>query len=182
MRFGAEDKLCAILDGQPLARHAVAATQGMRFARRVAIVSGTDFPFAEFGFDMLINDDPARGLSSSIRIGTEAARAGGASAVLIMLADMPCVEQTHLERLFAASDGERSLVYSTGGARPSPPALIGAAHFDLLAALIGDQGARELAARAVHVTAPAGDLVDIDTLADLNREARRRALRPFRAK
>lgn len=178
LRFGAEDKLSAPLAGKPLALHAVRAAAPLPFARRLAIVSDSRFPFARHGFDIIANDDPARGLSSSLRLGIDRAQQDSTcAAALILLADMPRVSKAHLGRLFAASDDRRSIIFSVDGERTSPPALIGSMHFDALASLTGDQGARALAKSAVLVTAAPGELADVDTPADLARleEEERRA-------
>lgn len=171
LRFGAADKLCAPLGDRPLTLHAIRAAAPLPLTRRLAIVSGTRFPFADHGFDIIANDDPTRGLSHSIRLGVNEARRGGSSAVLILLADMPCVTRPHLQRLFAASRDQESIVFSSDGERTSPPALIGSAHYKALCALAGDQGARALAKAAVLVRAAPGELADIDTPADLSRLA-----------
>ncbi len=171
LRFGVEDKLCAPLAGEPLALHAIRAAASLPFARRLAVVSGSRFPFAAHGFDIVANDQPAIGLSHSIGLGTRAARLGGSAAVVIMLADMPCISGSHLERLFAASSDRRSIVFSSEGDKTSPPALIGSKHFGTLATLTGDHGARVLAKEAVLVEAPPGALADVDTPADLARLA-----------
>lgn len=171
LRFGAPDKLCAPLAGEPLALHAIRAAAPLPLARRLAIVSETRFPFADHGFDIVANDAPACGLSHSIGLGVDEARRGGSAAVLILLADMPCVTRAHLQRLFAASCDSRSIVFSSDGGRTSPPALIGSAHFDTLGALTGDQGARALAKKAVLVRTAPGELADVDTPGDLARLA-----------
>lgn len=171
LRFGAEDKLCAMVMGEPLALHAIQAAAPLPFARRLAVVSGSRFPFAAHGFDIVANDQPARGLSHSIRLGTKEVQRSGSAAVLIMLADMPCISGSHLERLFAASSDRRSIMFSSEGGKTSPPALIGSAHFGTLATLTGDHGARVLAKEAVLVEAPPGALADVDTQADLARLA-----------
>lgn len=171
LRFGAPDKLCAPLGGEPLALHAIRAAAALPFARRLAIVSGTRFPFANHGFDTVANHNPARGLSHSLGLGVDEAQRGGCAAVLILLADMPCVTGAHLEQLFAASCDTQSIVFSSDGERTSPPTLIGSAHFDTLCALTGDQGARALAKDAVLVRTAPGELADIDTPGDLARLA-----------
>lgn len=166
-RFGPRDKLTASLQGEPLALHAIRAASTLPLARRVAVTSGSHFPFASYGFTLVANDDPARGLSHSIRLGVDLARQGDCAAVLILLADMPCVTASLLERLFAASSGRQSIVFSSDNRRTSPPALIGADHFGALGSLTGDQGARSLARQAVHVSASVAELTDVDTPADL---------------
>ncbi|WP_375288388.1 nucleotidyltransferase family protein [Sphingomonas sp.] len=162
-RFGG-GKLAADLGGVPLGLHAARTLAALPFRERIAVV-GADTPdFVALGYRVLVNADPARDMASSVRMGVAAA---GGAAVLLALADMPCITETHVRRLFEAAEGPKTVVASTDGARPCPPALFGRRQFRELLALTGDRGARDLIARGVHVTAPPGALVDVDTPEDL---------------
>jgi molybdenum cofactor cytidylyltransferase len=166
-RFGAADKLAAPLLGAPLGFHVVDALAEVGFAARIAVCGDTALDYPAHAYAVVRNPDPAAGASGSLRLGVAAARAAGCTAVLIALADMPCVTPAHILRLFAAADGAETVIASSDGVRPSPPALFGAAHFDTLMALSGDQGARDLIRAGRHIVAPAHDLIDIDTPAEL---------------
>lgn len=166
-RFGDADKLAEPYLGQPLAFHVVTALERMPFLARIAVVSGTTLDFAVRGFRIVENPDPASGQARSVRHGVAAAQAAGAQAVLVALADMPRVTATHCYRLFDASDGAATLVASSDGVRPMPPALFGGDHFPELLGLEGDSGARRLILRGHHVVTRPEELVDIDTRADL---------------
>ena len=168
-RFGAADKLAQPLGGRPLGLHVAHTLRAMPFAARIAVVSQVPPDFAAYGFALAANPAPDEGMSRSIAIGLDAARGHPVEAVLIVLADMPCVTEAHVARLFAAADGPDTIVASSDGERPSPPALFGASWFDALAALHGDAGARTLIRRARHVIAPPGELVDIDSEEALRR-------------
>lgn len=169
-RFGG-GKLAADLGGVPLGLHVVHALAELPFRARVAVVGPAALDYAAHGFRVIRNGDPARDMASSLRLGVAAAEG---AAVLLALADMPCVTATHVRRLFDAAEGDHAVVASTNGARPSPPALFGRARFAALLQVTGDKGARELIAGARHVPAPAGELVDVDTVEEL--EALRSAL------
>ena len=164
-RFGG-DKLMAELNGKPLAAHAVAALAPIGFRRRIAVVSRTGFDFAASGYQVVRNERPEDGLSGSLRLGLSAA--GECTAVLIALADMPRVRSSLVERLLQATDGREAVVAATDGRRPSPPAVIGAAHFAVLRSLTGDSGARDLLRFGLHIHAAPGELVDVDTPAALH--------------
>lgn len=168
-RFGDMDKLEQDYLGEPLAFHVVTALESVPFARRIAVVSDTHLDFAARGYDMIRNDAPDRGLSSSIRLGVEAAREGDPQAVLIALADMPRVTGSHIYRLLDYGGGDDTILASSNGRQPRPPALFGRNRFDWLANLSGDKGARDMILKAHHVIAVPNELIDVDTPEDLER-------------
>lgn len=166
-RFGDVDKLTVELMGMPLGLHAALALADIDFLARVAILSDSALPLADHGYDVRINPAPERGLASSLRLGVAAAQELGAAAILVALADMPRITSDHVRAVMAASDSAHSVVASSDGTRAMPPALFAASHFRALANAEGDAGGRALIQGAVHVVAPAGQLIDIDTPDDL---------------
>jgi molybdenum cofactor cytidylyltransferase len=167
-RFGISDKLAEPFLGHPLALHAVRALEAIPFAHRFAICGDTcPVNFGEHGFETVDNPRPSEGVSSSVRLGIKAAREAGAESVLIALADMPRVTAAQVLRLFDASTGADSVVASSDGCDPKPPALFGAAHFDFLERLEGDGGARPLIRAGQHVVTSPAELVDVDTEQDV---------------
>ena len=166
-RFNDGDKLAEPFLDKPLAYHVVTALERIPFAARIAVVSGTELDFAALGYDVVENPDPSLGQARSLCYGVERARQLGAEAVLVALADMPRVTAAHIHRMFDAADGPATIVASSDGVDPMPPALFGKDMFPALLALEGDQGARDLIRRGHHVIAPPAELVDIDTQQDL---------------
>ena len=171
-RFGPADKLAEPLYGLPLGLHAARTLATLPFAAMIAVTRSGGPDFGACGFTSVRNGHPASGQSGSIRLGLASALVAAPRAVLIMLADMPFVTRTHIEALLARFDDEHRIVASAGGERPGPPALFGASHFEALAALSGDAGARSMLNDALLVEAPADELVDIDTPDDLIRTGR----------
>jgi len=168
-RFGDKDKLEQDYLGEPLAFHVVTALESVPFARRIAVVCDTNLDFSTRGYAVIRNDQPDRGLSSSIKLGVEAAREDDPRAVLIALADMPRVTGSHIYRLLDYADGDDTILASSNGKQPRPPALFGRNRFDWLMTLSGDKGARDIIARAHHVIAVPNELMDVDTPEDLER-------------
>jgi len=162
-------KLDQDLLGRPLGLHVAVALEGMPFRERVAVTGGLDLAYDRHGFSVVHNSDTDRGMGSSVTLGVERARAIGATSVLIALADMPRVSAAHVRRLFDASTDDRSVVASSDGVAPRPPALFGAGRFDRLLSLDGDAGARALIRSGSHVIASPAELVDIDTVEELER-------------
>lgn len=168
-RFGDTDKLEQDYLGAPLAFHVVTALEAVPFARRVAVVSDTKLDFATRGYDVIANDAPERGVSSSIRLGVAAARERDPRAVLIAMADMPRVTASHIYRLLDYADADDTILASSDGKQPRPPALFGRNRFDWLMNLSGDSGAREMIMKAHHMIAVPNELMDVDTPEDLER-------------
>jgi molybdenum cofactor cytidylyltransferase len=166
-RFGVEDKLAEPFLGKPLGFHVVTALEDLPFGMRVAVVSDTMLDFAARGYRVVRNPDPSLGQARSLAHGVAAAREGGAEAVLVALTDMPRVTAAHVLRLFDAAEGPGTLVASSDGVQPCPPALFGAGWFEALMALQGDQGGRSLIRGGRHVVTSPAELVDIDTWQDL---------------
>ena len=159
--------------GRALGLHVVTALEACRFRDRVAVTGTAAVDYAAQGFRVLANDDPSLGMARSVGIGVAHAKELGAEAVLVALADMPRVTVAHIHRLFDASTGPGSVVASSDGRAPKPPALFGRERFDALLALEGDEGARELVRAGRHVVTSPAELIDVDTREDL---ARLRAL------
>lgn len=166
-RFADGDKLTEPFLDKPLAFHVVTALEKMPFLARIAIVSDTTLDFAALGYQVIENPDPSLGQARSLCLGVARARALGAEAVLVALADMPRVTAAHVYRMLDAVGGPEAIVASSDGVRPGPPALFGKALFDKLLALDGDQGGRELIKRGKHVVTNPAELVDVDTREDL---------------
>jgi len=166
-RFGAQDKLMAPYLGRPLGLHVVVALEAVPFRERIAVVSQTGLDLASCGYRIVRNDDPGAGMGQSLRLGVEAASAGGAETVLVALADMPRVTATHIYRLLDRAEGPEAIVASSDGVIPRPPVLFGCAHFDRLLRSEGDMGARDLVKHGHHVVTSPAELVDVDTPEDL---------------
>ena len=172
-RFGPRDKLAEPLDGLPLGLHVARTLSQLPFAAKVVVTAEGGPDFSVCGFRPEVNRDPAAGQSGSIRLGLARARRVEPQAVLIVLADMPFVTLPHVRSLLARLDEAHSVVASTDGRRRCPPALFGRTLFDTLDQVSGDAGGRPLLQTALLVTAPAAELVDIDTSSDLLRSADR---------
>lgn len=155
---------------RPLGLHVAVALKEMPFRRRCAVVSeGCALDYSAHGFDVLVNSDPVRDLSSSVRLGMECAVRHEAMAVVLALADMPRVTASHVYRMLDAADGDDAVVASSNGDHPTPPAIFGRKHFGTLLSLTGDAGARDLIRAGRHVVTNAAELIDVDTPEQLQR-------------
>ena len=153
--------------GKPLGLHVAVALESVPFRRRVAVIDHCRLDYARYEFDVIANDAPDKGMAHSVCLGIAAAQDAGAKAVMIALADMPRVTAAHIYRLFDASTDANTVVASSDGVAPKPPALFGAAKFDELMQLAGDTGARDLVQGGRHVVTAPAELIDIDTPEEL---------------
>ncbi|MBN8809487.1 MAG: nucleotidyltransferase family protein [Sphingomonas sp.] len=166
-RFGLSDKLTEMFLGQPLGLHVVTALEAVPFAKRIVVKDGVKLDYAARGYEVVHNFAPEQGLSLSVRLGIQAARGEGVDAVLIALADMPRITATQIHRLFEAEHGPDTVVASSDGISPKPPALFGRGRFDALEAMQGDTGARDMVLAGRHVVTTPDELIDVDTQEEL---------------
>ncbi|BBF71110.1 MULTISPECIES: nucleotidyltransferase family protein [Sphingomonadaceae] len=173
-RFGEDDKLMADLRGKPLAAHVLETVASMAFAELIAVVRPIEQApvihrkLDRRGYTIIVNDRPEEGISGSIVRAVDYVMPNmKIRGILICLADMPDVPQTHYNRICLAAEDIRSVVASTDGFSSSPPAFIGRKHFPELLALKGDQGARALLSHGIQIETTGNVLHDIDTPEDL---------------
>jgi molybdenum cofactor cytidylyltransferase len=144
-RFGSTKQLAPV-DGRPMVERAVRAAESVCGTRSLLVV-GKDWrevaaaaaPLAGF---LVLNPEFRAGLSTSIRSGVAGIR-GVADAVLLMLADQPLVDATHLQALIDKwRESPTSIVASRYAGTCGPPAIFPADLFTALQSLTGDRGAR----------------------------------------
>jgi len=117
--------------------------------------------------EAVVNSDPARGLSSSLRLAIDAVPPD--TAALILLVDQPTMPLETVTAVLAAR-GRRPVVAATAEGRYGPPVLIEPEVFPAVMALSGDIGLREVLASRPELVAgvPVGaHPPDVDTEADL---------------
>jgi len=93
--------------------------------------------------ELVINEDWAEGIGSSISLGVQALEtvAKDVEGVVLMTCDQPSVTAQHLHHLIAAKDEIRASRYA---GRNGIPAYFSAEYFGRLVMLRGDVGARDL--------------------------------------
>ncbi|KML59249.1 molybdopterin-guanine dinucleotide biosynthesis protein MobA [Burkholderia cepacia] len=170
---GLHSKLLALLpDGTPVAvaaaRHLAAATADV-----IAIVRPGAEKLAillnEAGCQVVYAPDTERGMGATLAAGVRAT--ADATGWLVALGDMPWIAASTYEAVTRAldTDGASIIAPAHRGVRGHPVGFA-AHHYDALAALDGDTGARMLFASApvklLDVDDP-GILRDVDTPADL---------------
>jgi molybdenum cofactor cytidylyltransferase len=176
-RMRSPDKLLLEVAGRPLVAASVDAAIGSGLHPVMVVVGhrGELVREALGGLPVTVVDNPKYrdGLSASIRSGVSALPTG-LDAVVLLLADMPRVRSTHIDRLISAftEAGRRAICVPTYAGRRGNPVLWGADYLPELLALTGDVGGRLLLARyadRVHEVEMPDDavLIDVDQPSDL---------------
>lgn len=161
-------------EGEPLVRRAGRALVAARLQPAI-VVASPDPAVRRVLEDLLVtvvvNAEPERGLSSSVRVGL-AALPRTVDAVVMAVADQPNLNADQLGRLVGAYQ-EGQIVVSRYGDRTGTPSIYPRRFFQELKELTGDQGGRAVADRhpdeviEVEFEARAGE--DIDTPGDWER-------------
>ena len=174
-RFGG-GKLAVRIDGQPVLQHVLDALADAGLDDPIVVLSpgseikGLDWRRAR----QVTNPDPARGLSSSLRLGWEhaLAEAPEPDAVLIALGDQPLVRADVVRSIAAMPlDPARPFVattYATGGGHN--PVRVESPGGTTIAEAVGDRGLGPMLERRPELVRwldVEGDNPDVDTAADL---------------
>lgn len=178
-RFGG-DKLQASLRGTPLVGHVVAtidsAIRAGTLSHGVAVVAAGDDAIRQLvvncGFEAASNDDPAGGISGSIRCGLEALLPDPSiGAALIVLGDQPLLR---LEVVIALVDRWHQMGksarprYAETPEQPGHPVLLDRSLWNLAENLSGDRGLGGiLPSQGVEIVEVDGRNPDVDTTEDL---------------
>jgi molybdenum cofactor cytidylyltransferase len=170
-RFGADDKLLALLNGRPLCSYAFETLSALDLDASFACVQSDQVAeIAQTAGIKTVRVPPNAQHSDSLRAGLHMAKALGATQVLIMLADMPFVPAAHVAALFEMAHATAAA--SRVGDQNLPPAVFPATYMAELMALTGDQGAGRVIKALPDeqvLSLPAHALLDIDTRCDLKR-------------
>lgn len=162
-RMGAPKAVLRV-DGARLVDRAVAALTDGGCAPVLAVVrSGVEVP----GARVLVNNDPERGMRSSLALAVDAA---DGDALAVLLVDLPGVSAASIRAAVTAWTPGRITVATYDGRRAHPTVMAPALWRDALRMAGPDEGARALLAGRpdlVDEVPVAGDPVDLDTPADV---------------
>ena len=173
-RYGRKDKMLADLGGQPLVEHSAHAIAQLEPLARVAVCPSERPQIGERlinRFVIAVNNKPKLGLGHSIAVGVNVALQFKPDAILLAMGDMPFMEPWVFEGVVSGLTKGVDIVHAGAADRPHPPTAFGPATFDALAALDGDDGAKQIIGQGefnvVGFNAPAPLLLDVDTREDL---------------
>jgi molybdenum cofactor cytidylyltransferase len=149
-RMGPRNKLLEPIGGEPMVRR-VAATAIASGAEPIVAVTGHDAASVGAALQGLVvtvvlNPDYVGGLSTSLRTGLSALPAG-IDGALILLGDMPEVEDSVVSALMASFTGTSAICVPVRHGQKGNPVLWGSRYFPEMMELTGDVGAKPLMAR-----------------------------------
>ncbi|SCB56294.1 molybdenum cofactor cytidylyltransferase [Rhizobium aethiopicum] len=178
MGNGEDHKLLATFDGVPLIRKSVLNALACQCSR-VYVVTGYrhDDVFqaiSDLPVEVVLNEDYASGMAASLRLGVARAQKDRPEGIMIALADMPAITDTHLDMLIDAfrRNGGAHMVRAVANGTPGNPVIL--PHFlqDAIQDLNGDVGARRLIdgheMPRVDVEIGEAALIDVDTVDELH--------------
>lgn len=164
-RFGSP-KAVAQLGNETLLSRVARLAHEAGLSPIIAVVPrGTETPAR---VEAVVNTDPARGLSTSLRLGVAAVPMN--HAALVLLVDQPTMPRDTIAAIQAAR-GRKPLVVAVADDRFGPPVLIEPDAFGYIDDLSGDIGLRELLVARPDLVeeVPVGaHPPDVDTAADLD--------------
>ena len=182
-RYGSRDKLTANLGGKQLIEHPASELAKLPALARVAVTPADRHDLKDHlinRFVIALNKKPKHGLGHSIAVGVQVALQFKPDAIVICMGDMPFIEGWLIEALLAKL-GDADIVHAGVADRVHPPTAFGAACFDQLRSLDGDDGAKRIIGqggfRVAGLNAPAPLLVDVDTREELEFANRQMAVR-----
>ncbi len=191
-RFGSHNKLLSSFRGNPLCSYSAKLDGAERALSKIAVIDGADNErnlvveeiYKEAGWRIVRNMQAASGQASSLKTGLKAGvemsnREVEAQAALVLLADMPMVDDALIEKLLCRMNECQANhpchgVMCRSGETYMPPALFRKPQFSLLRQVQGDRGARQILQKIeglASLECPSDQLIDIDFPADLQKYA-----------
>jgi len=182
-RYGRRDKLMARLGQKSLIDHSADVIAGLPVLARVAVCPPDHHNIRDRlagRFVIALNKKPKHGLGHSIAVGVQVALQFKPDAIAVCMGDMPFIEPWLIEAL-AARLGDADIIHAGAQSRVHPPTAFGAACFDQLSKLDGDDGAKKIIGqggfRVLGLNAPSPLLLDVDTREGLGFARRQLAVR-----
>lgn len=173
-RFGSDKRRAQLADGNSLLRATVLRAQEAFSDVRVVITAEDDAQALAIpsGVQLVRTAHAKQGMGSSLAAGIQSLANTQATAVAVLLGDMPWISVATLQQLRAQADAEHIVVAYCEGQR-GHPVLFGRRFWPQLMQLHGENGAKGLiASHAQQVIAvtltDSGILRDVDTPADLS--------------
>lgn len=168
-RFGG-NKLLHELSGGKVIEHIMEKVARLPLSEAVVVTQYGEICrlCEERGMAYVRNEMPDKGLSYSIRLGTEALWDCG--HILFVLADQPDLKTETLHRILEAADDTHVVCACAGGVVQNPM-LFPAAFFDELTELRGDKGAKSVALKheMKMISVEESELRDLDRPEDLDK-------------
>lgn len=170
-RFG-KNKLKETVNGQTLIEHSLSIIPKEKF-NKVIVVSGQEdiLQNAEnLGFQRVINNEPQKGLSHTVKLGLS--KCDCDDAVMFLVSDQPYLKKETIIRLVDEYTKRPEFIFALkSDTRRGNPCIFPKKFYDELYSLSGDVGGSEVIRRneneLVLINTDEIELIDIDTKNDL---------------
>jgi len=117
-RFGS-DKALALWNGKPLLAYSIVALRDLGLTPRV--VTRDPLPYVEYAKAFVTSERPDMGPLEGLRV---ALKSSSHEFALVLTADMPLVNKTHLQRLLASRAADTAVVFISEEKNATPLAAI----------------------------------------------------------
>lgn len=172
VRFG-KNKLAAEYKGKSLIERTLEAIPRELFSEVAVVTQYEDISEAAhtFGFEVIQNQAPEKGISETIRLGTRALYS--CDAIIYMVADQPLLQKASVRKVVSAwEENPGKIVGAACCGKKGNPCIFPRKYFDELLALTGDHGGSTVirAHREALLTTDIceQELMDVDTEEALN--------------
>lgn len=170
-RFGS-NKLLALFQGKPMITHLFDTVNKLAADQIIVITQANEVEkiAQRYGFEVYINEQPEKGISSSIKLGVS--HVIGDAAVFIVC-DQPMLSATTIQKLITHADHQHILRVSYD-TKKGNPALFPKSLYDELMQLEGDEGGKVIMRAhpelVIDIQAEhQNELIDFDTKESLNK-------------
>ena len=167
-RFQA-NKLLHLYQGKPLILHTFDKIDRSKFEHVIVVTQYSQIAEAAraYSFDVVINEHPDQGISSSIRLGLQAC--SSSECAMFLVADMPGLSAKTIDHMLAAAACDR--IVAAYDEEIKNPILFPKKYWPEIRELQGDQGAKKIALRHLSsvtlIKTEGEELRDIDSPKDL---------------
>ena len=172
VRFG-KNKLAAEYKGKPLIERTLEAVPRELFSEVVIVTQYEEVSKAahSFGFEVIWNQAPEKGISETIRLGTEALNF--CNAVIYMVADQPLLQKDSVRKVIRTwEENPDKIVGAACRGKKGNPCIFPQKYFEELLTLTGDHGGstviRAHPESLLTVDICEEELRDVDTQETLN--------------
>lgn len=139
-RFG-ENKLAQVLQGRSLIRRTLDAIPAGEFSKVVVVTQYEEAAALarEYGFDLVYNREPEKGISRTIQLGLSTLM--DCDGVLFTVSDQPMLQKSTIVRLISEFQAHpHGIVAAAHDGKRGNPCLFAAEYFPELMELSGDKG------------------------------------------
>lgn len=165
-------KLLDIIDGQKMYLPILRIAASLNVIPKVIVTQYDEIieKALEYGFEVILNKYPERGISHSIHLGLHRAieMEPDLEGVMFCVCDQPYLEKDTLEKLLTVySNTDKCLASVSSQGRLGNPCIIGRKYFEELFALRGDIGGKKIIQRCIEdvemvMVENEKELIDID--------------------